>query len=87
MSLRTFNCEVCGKQVATTAYNQKYCPECRLVARKAKGEVWYRQNILRKKAEKERAKRQKKPLTLEEINRKALAEGLSYGKYVVKYHL
>jgi len=69
-------CENCGKTFVPTNSRSLYCcPTCREESKK------------RMKAQRERMEKTKNNLTINEINALALAEHLSYGQYVAKYHL
>lgn len=66
-----YKCQICGKPLEGN--QKKYCFEC-------SGKV---HKPIEQKVEKPKKKR--KVLSISEINRRALAEHLSYGEYVMKY--
>lgn len=69
-------CENCGKLFALKNTRGLYCCEaCREESKK------------RMKARRENTRKTKSNMTINQINEKALAEHLSYGQYVAKYHL
>ena len=79
--LREKKCEICGKVFITNNVRNIYCsPPCR-----QKGRTYKKEELQEREREKKRAKSSK--LTITQINELALAEHLSYGQYVAKYHL
>lgn len=68
-------CKVCG---VPAAVNHEYCDHCRRMVR-----IEARQAYERKRREQERSK--KLVLTFSDVVKLADAEGLSYGKYCLKY--
>lgn len=71
-------CKFCGKEFIYDAPKKTYCsPLCR--------EIATRKNREKKKVIAERNKTPK--LSILEINKRAEAEGLTYGEYVSKYNL
>jgi hypothetical protein len=81
---RSYNveCEICGKIFLTNRTTNKTCsPECHHERQKKLSRAgYYRQ----KEAKKEKAKKekQKRVETLTEVQRKARAAGMTYGKYM-----
>lgn len=74
------SCEECGKIFAKKTTNQRYCcPECQRAGRRRKAREYY---LLEKRTKK--AKGKKRPPSLTEINKKARAAGMTYGKYMAK---
>lgn len=76
-------CPICNKVFEASSNHRKYCNGCQKEGR-TRVQLEYQRN--RKMMERYSTKR-KKRYEIEEINRKALAEHLSYGKYVAKYGL
>lgn len=68
------NCKLCGKEFNPTSSSQKYCVECGKYRKHGKQRPIYVPNP---NANKE----------LEEIMRKASAEHLTYGQYVMRHGL
>ena len=74
------SCENCGLIFEKQNYNQHYCCDaCRRQGNKRKSQERYRQQ----KALNQRKKKNKKP-TLSEINQRARAAGMTYGKYMAQ---
>lgn len=79
--LKEKKCEICGKSFISNSARNLYCSEpCRQKGRLVKKEE-------RKERELEKKKAIKDKRTIKQINEAALAEHLSYGQYVAKYHL
>lgn len=81
------HCEFCGKDFVTDRANRKYCPECSYEVTKAQTKASAkrcRERIKEQKKEEERLA-EKKPVSesIEEIQRRARAAGMSYGQYVL----
>ena len=80
--IRGKTCPICGS-FFTGRPNKMYCSaECRI---KASGK---KQNEARKKPKQKvnECKEKIKSLSIEEVNRRARAEGLTYGQYMAKYY-
>ena len=77
-------CLCCGKKFTTTKENKTYCNEaCRLKANVERQRMYgpgYREKKRKEKLQAEEVKQKKKD-SLHEANAKALASGMSYGKY------
>ena len=79
--LKEKKCEICGKSFISNSDRSLYCSEpCR-----QKGKIVKREE--RKEREEEKKRTVKDKRTINQINEAALAENLSYGQYVAKYHL
>ena len=74
--MTTIICARCGKEVPHTGRAQKYCPDC---AKAAKGE---RDRV---RTFKPPARLRRPDNALSDINAKARAAGMTYGKYVAMY--
>ena len=72
-------CPICNKIFVATSNRRKYCTDCQEEGNRIKHQQYDQMKKYRVK--------KKEKYEIEEINRKALAEGLSYGKYVAKYNL
>ena len=73
---KTKTCENRGKEFEAVNARSLYCCQtCREESKKLM------------KAQREKTGTTKCNLTINEINQRALAENLSYGQYVAKYHL
>ena len=66
-----YKCQMCGKPLEV--HQKKYCSDC--------------SGKKHKPIEKKPAEKKRNVLSISEINRRALAEHLSYGEYVMKYGL
>ena len=82
---RVRTCEMCGNKFVGRP-NKKYCSEeCR-----KKGAAEYNrkrsEERQKPKVENKKPKSKLRALTIEQINRRARAEGLTYGQYVAKYY-
>ena len=83
--LKEKKCPICGS-IFVGRPNKIYCSaKC---CKKASKEYERKRGEERKKPEAEKKKHKSKleSLNLEEINKKARAEGLSYGQYMAKYY-
>lgn len=89
-------CEYCGKLIENAIGNRKYHPECAKEMKKRYNKVHhngdckdkYGKIISDMKVENDRKRNQNNDfLTIAQIAKAAVKEGLSYGKYVAKYHL
>ena len=73
-------CRVCGKEFYSSAERQRYCSE-----------ECYRINLCKRQKElRQESKRKRKRnniQSIEEINRRALELGMTYGDYVSKFGL
>ncbi len=79
---RVRKCVICGN-IFVGRPNKKYCcSECR---RKAQTEKKAKECKKPKEIETKKPKRKLGSLSLEQINKRARAEGLTYGQYVAKY--
>lgn len=90
------NCQVCGKLIPNAYTSRKYCDDCRKkIRRKYDGkhhdnpqEVYDSViNELKSELEPESIIPIRPHKTIREIVIEAEKEGLTYGKYVAKYHL
>lgn len=73
-------CEACGKIFVKNTYNQRYCcPACQRTGTRMKAREYQRELYAKK-----RQAKKKKPPSLTEINQKARATGMTYGKYMAK---
>lgn len=76
--LREKRCTICGKKFLGRP-NRMYCsPACRAKSQ-SKAYKEEQESKVKKKSE-------TRILSIEEINRRARAEGLSYGQYMAKYY-
>lgn len=83
-------CSVCGKFIPDDKASRKYCKECAKEIKKRYNKVRhnYGKIISDMKVENDRKRNQNNDfLTIAQIAKAADKEGLSYGKYVAKYHL
>lgn len=82
--LKEKKCEICGKVFIANNVRSLYCSEpCR-----QKGKLLKKENSSKRKTGRTgKRKMEKDKRTINEINTAALAEHLSYGQYVAKYHL
>lgn len=79
-------CKCCGELFKAPSFHYSYCSdECRRKKRNKNGVAYQKENhgAVRYKA----SMKKNKKLTIQEICKRAKAEGLSYGKYVGKYGL
>lgn len=86
---KTIKCVRCGVSVECRSPSQMYCPNCALEAAHEQRKKWWKEHYIRKETPKAQKTVKKKEigLSLAEVDRRARAEGLSYGKYVAKYGL
>lgn len=75
-------CARCGRTFYSDGHRRLYCDNCKYAAALERQRV-YRERIRQEKAA-EKAKETRKK-TVVEIDRLAAAEGISYGKYCLKY--
>lgn len=81
-------CKICQKHFIANRSNMVYCsPKCREAGKRLQTREWLAEDRAKDKAPKKDKKPKEKPLSIAEINARALAEGLSYGKYVAKMGL
>lgn len=89
-------CSVCGKFIPDAKASRKYCKECAKEMKKRYNKIHhngdckdkYGKIISDMKVENDRKLNQNNDfLTIAQIVKAADKEGLSYGKYVAKYHL
>lgn len=79
MRRKTRICQRCGRVMPGAAVNQKWCPDCARTQALAYQRTPSRTARARKK--------QDGPLSIDEVARRARAEGVSYGVYVARHGL
>lgn len=78
-------CKICQKHFIANRSNMIYCSsKCRETGKRLQIKEWISEDRAKDKAPQKDKKPKEKPLSIAEINARALAEGLSYGKYVAK---
>jgi len=74
------SCQECGKIFVKQTNNQRYCcEECKRIGQRRKSREYQKMNYVRKGQPKK-----KRPPSLAEINQRARAAGMTYGKYMAK---
>lgn len=88
--MKTYRCEVCGKEYESKT-TSKYCQDCRHRAYQNKANALNRETRRMERLH-DRLARQAKPMifstqSIEDVNREARSNGMSYGEYVAKMRM
>ena len=82
------NCQVCGKLIPNAYTSRKYCDDCRKKIRRRYDGKYHKDHRRAYEVVINELKTELEPdKIIREIVIEAEKEGLTYGKYVAKYHL